>query len=370
MRTRVAGEIRDFHAGDFMTEKLARRTDRFQHLAIAAAHMALDDARFQITTSNCDRVGTSLGTAVGGLETTLDGHKMFLNGGAQDITPFFVPMLLTGMGSAQVAIHLGAKGPCFSPTTGCAASTHAIGDSFRLIQRGDADAMFTGGCDAAIVPLLVHMLGKMNATTARTDDPKKASRPFDAERDGFVPSEGSGVVLLEEMEQARRRGAHIYAELLGYGASEDAYHPTSVPPGGEGAVRCMRLALADAGVRPEEIDYINAHGTSTKMNDATETEALKVVFGERARAIPASSNKSMIGHSWGASGGIEAIFTVLTLETGIVPPTVNLEFPDPRCDLDYVPNVARKVNVRTAISNSFGFGGTNGVLVFRKWEGK
>ncbi|MDO8472906.1 MAG: beta-ketoacyl-ACP synthase II [Dehalococcoidia bacterium] len=369
-RTRVAGEVKDFQPQDFISEKISRRTDRFQQFAMAAARMALEDSGLKITSENADRVGTSIGTGLGGIETTTNGQVMFMNGNRSSISPFFVPMFLTGMASGQIAMGLGAKGPNFSSTTACAAGTHAVGDAFRIIQRGEADAMLAGGSEAPIVPILIHSLGTMGATTGRSDDPAKACRPFDADRDGFIPAEGGAVLVLEDLESALRRDAPIYGEVIGYAATCDAYHVTSPSPGGEGALRCMKLALKDAGVEPDRVDYINAHGTSTKLNDLTETQAIKVVFGERARHIPASSNKSMIGHTLGASGAVEAIMTLLTIRNSLLPPTVNLERPDPECDLDYVPNVARKFTVNIAISNSFGFGGTNGVIVFRKYEAK
>jgi 3-oxoacyl-[acyl-carrier-protein] synthase II len=279
-----------------------------------------------------------------------------------------IPNFMTSMAAGQVAIRFGAKGPNFAPTTACAASTHAIGDAVRLIQRGDCDAVIAGGSEAGITPVGVAALGNMRATSTRNDEPEKASRPFDNDRDGFVTGEGAGIVILEELDSALERGARIYAEVLGYGANSDAYHITS--PSGEGAIRCMRLALKDAGIAPQEIDYINAHGTSTVLNDRVETHAIKEVFGEHSRRLAISSNKSMIGHLWGAAGAVEVIFTILTMKDSNIPPTINYETPDPECDLDYVPNVARKVKVRTALSNSFGFGGANGVLVLREFTGE
>lgn len=367
-RTRVAGEVKGFQPQDFISEKISRRTDRFQQFAMAAARIALEDSGLKITAANADRVGTSVGTGCGGMETTTNGQTMFMNGNRSSISPFFVPMFLTGMASGQVAMSVGAKGPNFSSTTGCAAGTHAVGDAFRIIQRGEADAMLAGGGEAPIVPIVFHSLGTMGATTGRSDDPAKACRPFDVDRDGFIPAEGGAVLVLEELESALKRDATIYGEIIGYAATCDAYHVTSPSPGGEGALRCMKLALKDAKVNPDEVDYINAHGTSTKLNDLTETQALKSVFGERVYKIPASSNKSMIGHTLGASGAVEAIMTLLSIRNSLLPPTVNLDRPDPECDLDYVPKVARKADVNIAISNSFGFGGTNGVLVFRKYE--
>ncbi|MEW6034495.1 MAG: beta-ketoacyl-ACP synthase II [Chloroflexota bacterium] len=367
LRIQIAAEVKEFDPEDFMDRKLARRTDRYQHFALATARMALEDAEFQITAGEAERVGVVVGTTAGGLQSLLGSQALFLDGAANEISPFFIPQFLTNMASGQVAMMFGAKGPNFSPTTACAASAHAIGDACRLIQRDDADLVISGGAEAGITPLFLHGLGLMHACSARNDEPAKASRPFDANRDGFVTGEGAATLILEELQHALRRGARIHAEVIGYGANCDAYHVTSPSPGGEGAARCMRLALRDAAIPPEEVDYINAHGTSTKLNDTLETTAIKTVFGEKARKIPVSSNKSMIGHLWGGSGAVEALFTVLTISEGIIPPTINYETPDPECDLDYVPNTARKARVRVALSNSFGFGGTNGVLVFKEF---
>ncbi|MBI2853791.1 MAG: beta-ketoacyl-ACP synthase II [Chloroflexi bacterium] len=366
--TQVSAEAKDFNPREFLSEKMARRTDRYQQFAIAAAEEAILDARLKIDSTISERVGTSIATAFGGLETITNCQNMFMNGGRGDITPFMVPMFLTNMASGQVAMRFGAKGPNLSLTTACAAGTHAVGDSAKVIQRGEADIMLAGGAEAAIVPILIHSFGTIGVTSGRNGDPARASRPFEADRDGFVPGEGAGVLVLEALDVALRRGARIYAEVMGSSATADAYHVTSPAPGGEGAARCIRLALQDAGLKPEEIDYINAHGTATKMNDSTETDALKAVFGNHAYRVPVSSNKSMIGHTMGASGAIEAIFTILSIRDHIVPPTINYEKRDPDCDLDYVPNVARKVNVRTALSDSFGFGGVNGVVVFREFN--
>ena len=370
MHTKVGGEVKDFNPKDFLTDKLARRTDRCQQFALAAARMALEDSRLRITSDIAERVGVVTGTAFGGLETTVNGQNMYMNGDRNDISPFLVPMLLTSMASGQIAMQFGAKGPNFSLTTACAASTHAVGDACRIIQHGEADVVIVGGAEAAQVPILYHAFGIMGATTEWTGDPQKASRPFDADRDGFVPAEGAAVLILEELQHALRRNASIVAEVVGYATTADAYHITSPAPDGEGAARCMRLALLDAGVKPEDVDYVNAHGTSTKLNDSTETAALKSVFGAHAASISVSSNKSMLGHTMGASGAIEAAFTVLTIRDGIIPPTINYAKTDPECDLDYVPNVARKARVQTALSSSFGFGGTNGVLVLRGYADK
>ncbi|MBI2958300.1 MAG: beta-ketoacyl-ACP synthase II [Chloroflexi bacterium] len=367
MRTQVGGEVRDFTASDFLSDKMARRTDRFQQFALAAAQMAIDDSGLSVTPAIGERTGVIIGTAFGGIASALAGQDQYRNGGREEISPFLVPMMLPGMAAGQVAMRFHARGPNSSPTTACAAGTHAISDGCRLIRQGAADVMLVGGAEAALMPPLYQCFGVMGATTGRKKDPEKASRPFDGERDGFVPSEGAGMLVIEALEFAIRREARIYAEIIGFAATADAYHVTSPAPGGEGAARCMRLALQDAGLSPGDIDYINAHGTSTKLNDSTETEAIKAVFGERALSIPVSSNKSMLGHTMGASGAIEAAYSVLSILDGIIPPTVNHETPDPDCDLDYVPNKARNARINTVLSNSFGFGGVNGVLVFKSF---
>jgi len=368
MRTRMSGEIRGFEPLDFLTEKLARRTDRFQQYAMAAAQMAIEDSGLKITPDFAERAGVIVGTAFGGIGSANAGQNMFMNGGRNEISPFLVPMVLTGMASGQVAMKFGAKGPISSPTTACAAGTHSIADSCRLIQQGEAQVMIAGGAEAPLEPVLYQCFGTMGATSARTDNPALASRPFDSGRDGFVPAEGAGIVVLEELQFALRRGAHIYAEIVGWAATADAFHVTSPAPGGEGAARCMKAALKMAGLQPWQIDYINAHGTSTKLNDSTETTAIRTVFGEHADRVPVSSNKSMIGHTMGASGAIEAVFSALTIRDGIIPPTINQVDTDPECDLDYVPNVSRRCRVKTVLSNSFGFGGVNGVIILRECE--
>ncbi|MFA4909479.1 MAG: beta-ketoacyl-ACP synthase II [Desulfobacteria bacterium] len=365
LRTQIAGEVKDFSAGDFVEKKLVRKMNRYVHFALAAAEMAMEDSKFNISFDNEDAVGVIIASTAGGITNWEKGHELWLKGAPDEISPFLIPSFAINMAAGQVAIRFGAKGPNFAPTTACAASTHAIGDSVRLIQRGDCDTVIAGGSEAGITPVVVAALGNMRATSTRNDEPEKASRPFDNDRDGFVTGEGAGVVILEELNSALERGARIYAEVIGYGANSDAYHITS--PSGEGAIRCMRLALKDAGIAPEDIDYINAHGTSTLINDRVETHAIKEVFGEHSRRLAISSNKSMIGHLWGAAGAVEAIFTILTMRDSNIPPTINYETPDPECDLDYVPNVARKAKVRTVLSNSFGFGGANGVLIFRKF---
>lgn len=367
-KTRIAGEVRDFDPLDFMDRKLVRRNDRFIHLALAASRMAVEDAGLNVNSGNAQRVGVSLGTTLGGIESVERNHRLLLDGAARQISPFFVPGFLTNMASGQIAIEFGAKGPNKCSSTACASGAHAIGDAFRIIQWGDADAMIAGGTEAGINPVMLAGLDAERVLSTRNDAPQKASRPFDKDRDGFVISEGSGVVILEELDFALRRGARIYAEVLGYGASCDAYHITAPDPDGAGATSCMRMALNDAGIPADSIDYINAHGTSTPLNDMVETRAIKTVFQGHARSLAISANKSMTGHLWGAAGAVEAIFSTLTINQGIIPPTINYETPDPECDLDYVPNVAREVRVRTALSNSFGFGGTNASLILGKFS--
>ena len=366
---KIAGEVKDFNAEDFIDKKLARRMDRYIHFALASAQMAIEDAKLKIADNLKERVGVIVGTTGGGIETWEKNQRLLLQGALHEISPFFIPAYITNMAAAQIALRFGAKGPNFAPTTACAAGTHALGDAFRLIQRGDVEVMMAGGSEAGVNPLSIAGLDAMRALSHRNDAPQKASRPFDRDRDGFVTGEGAGIVVLEELDFALERGANIYAEVVGYGANCDAYHITSPSPDGKGATRCMRLALADADIAPDEVDYINAHGTSTVRNDRSETMAIKAAFGEHARKLAISSNKSMIGHLWGGSGAVEAIFTIFTIKQGIIPPTINYETPDPECDLDYVPNRARKAKVKTAISNSFGFGGTNGVLVFKEFDG-
>jgi 3-oxoacyl-[acyl-carrier-protein] synthase II len=367
-RTRIAGEVKDFNPHDFIDRKLVRRGDRFIHFALAAARMALEDAKLKIDSSNDERVGVSVGTAMGGIESIEKNHELLIKGQRQQISPFFVPSFLGNMATGQVAITFGAKGANMCTVTACASGTHAIGDAAVLIQRGDVDAMIAGGTEAAIRPLVFAGLDPIKVMSARNDAPEKASRPFDKERDGFVISEGAGMVILEELESARKRGAKIYGEVLGYGLNSDAYHITAPDPEGAGAASCMRLALEDADISPSQIDYINAHGTSTELNDLSETRAIKSVFGERAHNVPISANKSMMGHMWAGAGVTEAIASLLTIRDGVIPPTINYETPDPECDLDYVPNEARKAEVNIVLSNSFGFGSTNGCLILGKFS--
>ncbi len=366
--TQIAAEVKDFTPERFFDKKEGRRMDIFIQYAMAAAVMAMEDSRFKITPENAERVGVVVGAGLGGLTTIESFHKVLLEKGPGRISPFFIPMLIVNEAPGQISMRFGAKGPNSSVVTACATGNHNIGEAWKMIQRGDADAILAGGVESTITPLAVSGFNAMKALSTRNSEPGKASRPFDKDRDGFVMGEGSGILLLEEMEQARNRGAKIYAEIVGYGLTGDAYHITAPAPDGEGAARCMAMALRDAGLRPEEVDYINAHGTSTDYNDLYETIAIKTVFKEHARKVPVSSTKSMTGHLLGGAGGVESIFTILTICQGVIPPTINYETPDPNCDLDYVPNVARKAEVRVALSNSFGFGGTNAVLIFRKFE--
>jgi 3-oxoacyl-[acyl-carrier-protein] synthase II len=366
--TQIAAEVKDFAPENFIDKKEARRMDIFIQYAMAAAVMAMEDAQFRVTPGNAERVGVVVGAGLGGLTTIEFFHKVLLEKGPGRISPFFIPMLIVNEAPGQISMRFGAKGPNSSVVTACATGNHNIGDAWKMIQRGDADAILTGGVESTITPLALGGFNAMKALSTRNGEPEKASRPFDKDRDGFVMGEGAGILLLEEMEQALSRGAKIYAEITGYGLTGDAYHITAPAPDGEGAARCMALALRDAGIRPEEVDYINAHGTSTEYNDLYETIAIKTVFREHARKIPVSSTKSMTGHLLGGAGGVEAIFTVLSISRGVIPPTINYETPDPNCDLDYVPNTARKADVRVALSNSFGFGGTNAVLIFKKFE--
>ena len=367
--TQIAAEVKDFDPVDFIEKKEIKKMDKFIHLGIAAAKMAVEDSRLLITDSNSERVGVYVGSGMGGLPAIESNHIKFLEGGIKKLTPFFIPMVIINLVSGHIAMIFGAKGPNSSVVTACASGTHAIGDAFRIIQRGEADAMIAGGTESTISPLGIGGFCAMRALSVRNDEPEKASRPFDAKRDGFIMGEGSGIVVLEELTLAEKRGAKIYAEVKGYGMTGDAYHITTPSPKGEGAARCMKMCLSDSGLSLEEIDYINAHGTSTKFNDENETAAIKTTFGKRAYEIPVSSTKSMTGHLLGAAGGIEAVFSVLSIEKGVIPPTINYEFPDAECDLDYVPNKARLANIKVAMSNSFGFGGTNACLIFKKYTG-
>lgn len=364
---KVAAEVKDFSIGEYVERKEARKMDRFTHYAIAAAKMAVDDAKLEISEENAERVGVWIGSGIGGMETFESQYETFLNRGYRRVSPFFVPMMIPDMATGQVSIFLGAKGVNSCTVTACATGTNSIGDAFKVIQRGDADAMVTGGAEAPITKMSVAGFCA-NTALSTNPDPEKASRPFDANRDGFIIGEGAGVVVLEELEHALARGANIYAEIVGYGSTGDAYHITAPAPGGEGGARAMKIAIKDGDLSPEDIGYINAHGTSTEYNDKYETMAIKEVFGDHAYKLAISSTKSMTGHLLGAAGGVEAIFTVLALKEGILPPTINLETPDPECDLDYVANVAREQEIKAAISNSLGFGGHNATIAFKKYE--
>lgn len=364
---RIAAEVRDFDAEQWFDKKQAKNLDLFVRYALAAADMAWQDSGLSISEESSTRIGVITGCGMGGLPTIEEYHKVSLERGPRKITPFFIPRVIPNMVSGQISIRLGTRGPNLSQTTACAASTHAVGEAFRHIAYGDCDAVVTGGAEAVICPLGVGGFSAMKALSTRNDDPEAASRPFDRDRDGFIMSEGAGMLVLEELESARRRNARIYAEIVGFGMTSDASHITAPPEDGEGAARCMAAALQDAGLNPEDVDYINAHGTSTPLNDRCETAAIKTVFGDHAYKLAVSSTKSMTGHMLGAAGGIEAAFTILILHHGVIPPTINLDNPSPECDLDYVPKTAREMKVRAALSNSFGFGGTNGVLAFRRF---
>ena len=367
--SRIAGEVKGFRSEDFMDKQQIRRFDEFIHYAVASARMAMEDSGLKIDDSNSHRVGCLTGSGLGGLTMLEHFHKVLIEKGPRRISPFFIPGMIANMAPGQIAIEFGAKGPNISVETACAASCHAVGEAFRLIREGIADAMITGGAEAVVTPLAIGGFCSMRALSTRNDEPGKASRPFDLDRDGFVVGEGAGILILEDLEHALERGADIYAEVVGYGLSGDAYHVSAPHPEGEGAINCMKMALDYAGLRPEELDYINAHGTSTKLNDISESKAIKAVFGDHAGRLAISSTKSVTGHLLGAAGGVEAVFTTLTIKHGIIPPTMNYETPDPECgDLDYVPNVARQAKVRAAMSNSFGFGGTNASLIFKAYE--
>ncbi|MCX7914205.1 MAG: beta-ketoacyl-ACP synthase II [Thermodesulfovibrionales bacterium] len=367
--TRIAAEVKGFDPTKYIEQKEIKKMDRFIQFAIAASSMALEDSGFKITEDNAERVGVIIGAGMGGLPAIEYYHKIYLEKGYKRISPFFIPMLIINLASGNVSIRFGAKGPNSSVVTACATGNHSIGDAYEIIKRGDADVMFAGGSEACITHLGIAGFSAMRALSVKNDEPERASRPFDAERDGFVMGEGAGVLILESLESALKRDARIYAEIIGYGMSSDAYHITAPSPKGEGAARCMKMALKKAGIEPEKIDYINAHGTSTKYGDELETDAIKTIFGEHAYKLCVSSTKSMIGHLLGAAGGVEAVYTVLSIYNDIALPTINLDNPDPECDLDYVPNKARPMEIEYAMSNSFGFGGTNACLVFKKYRG-
>lgn len=365
--TKIAGEVKNFHPKDFLSKKEAKRTQLFIAYAVAASRMALEDSGLTIDKANENRVGVLTGCGLGGLELLEKTTVYLQKKGPQRVTPFYIPMIIGNMAPGMISIYLGAKGPNSSIATACASGTHAVGDAFKIIKRGAADAMIAGGVESVITPTCIAGFNAMKALSVRNDPPEKASRPFDRDRDGFVVGEGCGILIMETLEAALERGARIYAEICGYGMSGDGFHMAAPAPEGEGAARCMAAALADSKMPFDKIDYINAHGTSTQLNDVYETKAIKSVFKEKALSIAISSTKSMTGHLLGGAGGIETVFTALTIAEGIIPPTINLEHPDEECDLDYVPNKSRKVDVQTAMTNSFGFGGTNATLILKKY---
>ncbi len=369
-KTKIAGEVKDFNPEDFLPTKEAKRTELFIAYAIAATRMAVEDSGLKIDSSNGDRVGVITGCGLGGLgimeRTIVSVDKK----GPKRVSPFFIPMMIGNMAPGMISIHFGAKGPNSSIATACAAGAHAVGNSFKIIQRGAADAMITGGVEAVVTSTCIAGFNAMKALSTRNDAPEKASRPFDRDRDGFIVGEGSGILILEALENALERGAHIYAEITGFGMTGDGYHMTSPSPDGDGMIRCMKAAIDDAKIPYGEVDYINAHGTSTQLNDLYETRAVKSVFKDKAYSIPISSTKSMTGHLLGGAGGIETAFTALTIHEGVIPPTINHENPAEECDLDYVPNVARRKNVKIAMTNSFGFGGTNASLIIKAYNNK
>jgi len=364
--TQIAAEVKDFNAQDYIEKKEIKKMDLFIQYGLAAAEMALNDSGLQINEENAERVGVLVGSGLGGLPTIEKYHSDFLERGYKKISPFFIPMLIINLAPGHISMRFGAKGPNLSSVSACATGTHSIGDAYHMIARGDADAMFAGGTESTITPLAIGGFNVMKALSTRNDDPQGASRPFEKKRDGFVMAEGAGIVILEEYEAAKARGAKIYCEVGGYGMSGDAYHLTQPAAGGEGAARCMKMALNNAKINPDQVDYINAHGTSTHFNDLYETIAIKSVLGEHAKNVMVSSTKSMTGHGLGAAGGFEAVYMALAIANNVIPPTINYTEPDPECDLDYVPNEARQAKCDIALSNSFGFGGTNATLLFKK----
>ena len=366
MPVRIAGEVKAFEAEQFIDKKEIKKMDLFIQYAMAAAQFAMEDSGLQITDENAERVGVLVGAGLGGLPTIEKYHSALIEGGYKKISPFFIPMLIINLAPGHISIKYGAKGPNLSSVSACATGTHSIGDAYHMIARGDADAMIAGGTEATVTPLGIGGFAVMKALSDRNDEPQKASRPFDKGRNGFIMGEGAGIVILEEYEAAKKRGAKIYAEVAGYGLTGDAYHMTAPAEGGEGAARCMKMALKNAGVNPEQVGYINAHGTSTPFNDLNETLAIKSVFGDHAYKLLVSSTKSMTGHLLGAAGGLEAAICCMVLDKSVIPPTINYEEPDPACDLDYVPNTAREAKVDYVMSNSLGFGGTNATLLFKR----
>ena len=365
----IAAEVKGFDPLQFVEKKDVKKMDVFIQYAIAASQFAMDDSNLQITPTNAPDVGVFIGSGIGGFQTIEREHSALLAGGPRKISPFFIPSAIINLASGQVSIRFGAKGPNLASCTACSASAHAIGDSFEIIKRGDAEAMIAGGSEAAITPMSLGGFAALRALSTRNDEPGRASRPFDKDRDGFIIGEGAGIVILEELEHAVRRGAKVYAEIVGYGMSGDAYHITAPSEDGDGGVRVMRMAIRKAGIRPDQVDYINAHGTSTPFNDKLETLAIKTLFGDHARTLAISSTKSMTGHLLGGAGGLEAGIAALAVHEQVAPPTINLDHPDPECDLDYVPCKSRPMRIQYALSNSFGFGGTNAALLFKKFEG-
>ena len=365
---KIAGEVKDFDESKYFDRKQAKRLDRFAQFAVAGSLMAVEDAKLEINDDNADEIGVLVGSGIGGMKTFQDQAKRLAKRGPRRISPFFIPMMISNMASGQISIYTGAKGPNSNAVTACASATTAIGDAAEIIKRGDAKIMIAGGSEAAITELSIAGFSNMKALSTRNDEPTKASRPFDSERDGFVMGEGAGILILEDLEHAKKRGAKIYGEVAGYGMSGDAHHITVPAPEGEGAARCMQMAVDKAGLKPEEVDYVNAHGTSTPKNDKFETMAIKTVFGDHAYDMLVSSTKSMTGHLLGGAGAIEAVACIKALETGVVPPTINYENPDPECDLNYVPNESTEKDIKVALSNSLGFGGHNATLIFKKYE--
>ena len=366
---RIAGQVPGFDPAAYLEKKDIKKVDRFAQFAIAAAQMAMDDARLTVTPEEAPRVGVVVGEGMGGIATIEEAVRSFYDDGLKRLSPFFIPRLIANMAPGHIAIRFGCTGVNYTPTSACASGGQAVGEAFRLVRYGDQDVVISGGAEAAITPMGVGGFAVMRAMSTRNDEPERASRPFERHRDGFVVGEGAGVLVVESLAHARARGARIYCELAGYGANGDAYHITSPAPDGRGAAECMRLALASGGIDPLEVDYINAHGTATPYNDVNETQAIKAVFGEHAARIAVSSTKSMTGHLLGGAGGVEAVYTALALHHGWLPPTINYDEPDPECDLDYVPNSARQVRARVALSNSFGFGGATACIAFRRWDG-
>jgi 3-oxoacyl-[acyl-carrier-protein] synthase II len=365
---KIAGEVKNFNPEEFVDKKDIKRYDEFIIFALAAAEIAFKDSGMDLEKIDKERFGVIIGSGIGGFKSTEDTKAAYIAGGLKKISPFFIPASIINMGSGAVSIRYGLKGPNLSIVTACATGTHAIGDAFKIIARGDADLMVAGGAEASITELAIGGFANMKALSRRNDEPEKASRPFEKDRSGFVSGEGSGILIVEELEHALARGAKIYAEVVGYGLTGDAYHMTAPDESGDGAMRTMRMAIKDAGIQPEDVDYINAHGTSTPYNDVIETRAIKGVFGDHAYKLKISSTKSMTGHLLGAAGSVEAAYLALSIKNGEVPPTINLDTPDPECDLDYVPNKAQKLDIKYGLSNSFGFGGTNATILLKKYE--